>query len=52
MTSRRRGQTSQREAQEAVLRGLKRLLMDKGHAEADWALMATESDVDESFRKS
>ena len=51
MAAKARDHASLRESREAVLRGFKRHLLDKGHDETEWALMASESDVDASFRK-
>ena len=40
-----------RESREAVLRGFKRNLLEKGRNESEWNLMASDCDVDDHFRK-
>ena len=39
------------EAREAVLRGFKRTILDKGYEEKDWNALACEPDVDSCFKK-
>ena len=51
MADHRRANASSQEARQAVLRGFKRNLLDKGYEEKDWNALADESDVDECCRR-